>query len=133
MANRKPHRGSRRHFDNSSDSVEVSIIPVPNLERPGHNDVIEIDAPYHPDFVSGIKRIPSQDRYWEPKRKIWGVAIKYQPILIALIGQTWKGKAQINFIESESHPHAILAKQRAMVNDAVEGFRDDNLDSMRLT
>ena len=135
MPNRRPHRGSRRHFDDTSRSVQIEIAPVGDnkqaFRQPGSN-FIEVTSPFHPEFVKRIKKIPWQERYWDKERKVWGISVKYQPILIQIIGQIWQGKAQITFKEGERHTNVILKQQRALVDNALTGFREDNMDTLRL-
>ncbi len=131
MPNRKPHVKSRRHFDDSSE-IEVTITPINTQGRVGVTDFFELEFPYSQKMIAGIKEIPSLERYWEPKRKVWGVAAKHQAIILGLIQSIWSGQAKITFTPL-SMPNSILAQQRAIVNKALGEFQEDNLDSLRLT
>lgn len=129
MPNRKPHRKSRRHFDDTSP-LEVMITPI--APRPGAAEFLEVETPYNPNFVIDIKKIPSGERYWEPTRKVWGVHVKHQPLLISIIGRVWHGDAKITFAPV-TNSNSILSKQKVIVNKAMSGFQEDNMDTLRLT
>jgi hypothetical protein len=46
---------------------------------------VQIQAPYHPDFVDQLKAIvPAGERRWKPDRKVWVVASEYRSGVIAL-------------------------------------------------
>ncbi len=129
MPNRKPHIKSRRHFDDSS-LPEVKITPIKQAQ--GNPEFLEIETPFHPGFVKDIKNIPWKERYWEPTRKVWGVHVKHQALLLSIIGKTWHGDAKITFAPVVN-PNSILSQQKVLVDKALEEFRDDNLDSLKLT
>lgn len=129
MPNRKPHTKSRRHFDDSS-LPEVTITPI--RQGLGNPDFLEIETPFHPGFVTDIKKIPWKERYWEPTRKVWGVHVKHQALLLSIVGKVWHGDAKITF-QPVVNPNSILSQQKALVNKAMQEFKDDNLDSLKLT
>ncbi len=129
MPNRKPHVKSRRHFDDSS-VPEVTLTPI--KQGRGNAEFLEIETPFHPTFVADIKKIPWKERYWEPTRKVWGVHVKHQALLLSIIGKVWHGNAKITF-SPVVNPNSILSQQKALVNKAMQEFKEDNLDTLRLT
>ena len=128
MANKRPHRKSRRHFDDTS-ILEVVLTPI----NPGIGPTfIEIEAPFHAEFVKRIKTLPAQERYWNPKIKVWGIMDKHQPFILGLIGAVWHGNAKITFSPTVN-PNSNIERQKVLVKEAMVGFQDDNMDSLRLT